>query len=823
MRYGTISRAVVSLGASGALAVGMLVMAPATPAGADIVGPATVRISAQSGTDGGREQSAMSANGRYTVFVGRSSAWWGVYLYDAQTGATTRLTTGNDMNPAISPDGRYVAYTRYGSNRGVYLLDRSTGATTLESVATGGAPATGGGGSDFASISSGGRYVAFQSMATNLGGPTASGGPNKIYVHDNVTGMTTMVSLTSAGGAPNGNATFPRITPNGRYVAFVSDASNLLPASAAARLVPAASGGGDTGGETSVTQVYVRDLVAGTTTMASVSSTGEVGNGASGATYGPSISDNGRLVAFESDATNLVADDTNGVTDAFVHNMATGTTTRVSVTADGAQATPSPLPEGVTDTTTPLVAGGGPQISGNGSTVAFESEAPLTSDDVNGVMDVYTYDMANGSIERISVPAPGGTEATGTRVEGGGSAAGTTVAQVNGIDASIDVDGRYVSFTSDGDLADDRPLPTETTEASYEPAIFVRTRNVPTVTGITPSSLGQARYGQVVTITGTNFTPGYAPGDLTVNLGQGVTATGVTWVSSTELRATVNVAWNADLGNRVVGVRNPGTDVGSLTSAFSVTGRGTGYRLAGSDGGVFNFGDDAHRGSMGGTRLNAPVVGMADSATGNGYWMVASDGGVFAFGDATFRGSMGGTRLNAPVVGMAATPDGGGYWLVASDGGVFAFGDAVFRGSAGASRLNAPVVGMATTPDGGGYWLVASDGGMFSFGDAVFRGSAGATHLNAPVVGMAASPSGGGYWLVASDGGVFSFGDATFRGSLGATRPGTPVVGIAAVPSGGGYWITTSAGDIVSFGSANYHGGMDGLHLNGPVVAMTAD
>ena len=162
MRYGTISRAVVSLGASGALAVGMLVMGPATHAGADIVGPATVRISAQSGTDGGREQPAMSADGRYTVFVGRSSAWRGVYLYDAQTGATTRLTTANDMNPAISPDGGYVAYTRYCTNRTVYLLDRATGATALESAASDGTPATGGGGSDYASISSGGRFVAFQ-------------------------------------------------------------------------------------------------------------------------------------------------------------------------------------------------------------------------------------------------------------------------------------------------------------------------------------------------------------------------------------------------------------------------------------------------------------------------------------------------------------------------------------------------------------------------------------------------------------------------------------------------------------------------------------
>src|SRR5262245_64971438 len=71
---------------------------------------------------------------------------------------------------------------------------------------------------------------------------------------------------------------------------------------------------------------------------------------------------------------------------------------------------------------------------------------------------------------------------------------------------------------------------------------------------------------------------------------------------------------------------------------------------------------------------------------GNGYWMVASDGGLFSFGDARFFGSVGGTRLNRPVVGMAATPSGKGYWMVASDGGIFSFGDARFFGSMGGTR-----------------------------------------------------------------------------------------------------------------------------------------
>ncbi len=105
-------------------------------------------------------------------------------------------------------------------------------------------------------------------------------------------------------------------------------------------------------------------------------------------------------------------------------------------------------------------------------------------------------------------------------------------------------------------------------------------------------------------------------------------------------------------------------------------------------------------------------------AAPSGYYMAASDGGVFNYGNVPFCGSAGSLPLNQPVVGMAPTRDGGGYWLVASDGGIFDYGDAPFHGSAGSLPLNKPIVGMAATPDGGGYWLVASDGGIFSYGDA---------------------------------------------------------------------------------------------------------
>jgi hypothetical protein len=244
-------------------------------------------------------------------------------------------------------------------------------------------------------------------------------------------------------------------------------------------------------------------------------------------------------------------------------------------------------------------------------------------------------------------------------------------------------------------------------------------------------------------------------------------------------------------------------NAGAGTAVVPVSGQGTdGYQEVTSAGNVVGFGDAVDAGDLSSTRLNKPIVAMAETSTGQGYWLVASDGGIFTYGDATFEGSTGDIDLNKPIVGMAATPDGGGYWLVASDGGIFAFGDATFFGSTGGIALNKPIVGMASTPDGGGYWLVASDGGIFAFGDANFYGSTGGIALNKPIVGMASTPDGGGYWLVASDGGIFAFGDANFYGSTGGITLNKPIVGMAATPLGNGYRLVASDGGIFAFGDA---------------------
>ena len=211
------------------------------------------------------------------------------------------------------------------------------------------------------------------------------------------------------------------------------------------------------------------------------------------------------------------------------------------------------------------------------------------------------------------------------------------------------------------------------------------------------------------------------------------------------------------------------------------------------------------------------IMAIAAHPSHRGYWALGSDGGVFTFGSARFHGSMGGTRLNQPVVGMAPTVSGNGYWLVARDGGIFSFGDARFFGSTGAIRLNQPIVGMEATPSGKGYWLVARRWDLFVRRRALLRvdgrhpaqpadrrderdaewqrllaararwrdlllrrrallriGSVARPAISA--VAMASTTSGRGYALLSADGNVLAFGDAQ---SYGTAQTIAPVVGFA--------------------------------------------
>ena len=225
------------------------------------------------------------------------------------------------------------------------------------------------------------------------------------------------------------------------------------------------------------------------------------------------------------------------------------------------------------------------------------------------------------------------------------------------------------------------------------------------------------------------------------------------------------------------------------------------YWLATGEGAVFALQGAPDRGSMFGTKLNAPIVAITATADGQGYWLLAKDGGVFAF-NAPFYGSTGNIKLNKPVVGLAVRPQGDGYWFVAADGGIFSFGAAPFFGSTGSRKVPAPVISMAPTPSGGGYYVLGVDGSVYPFGDAVDLGGVKASP--SPIVGMAVRPQGDGYWLVAADGTVTGFGAAA---SIGGGAPVTPaaaaVVGISATASGGGYRLVRADGSTVDAGDAS--------------------
>src|SRR5437016_5587381 len=239
----------------------------------------------------------------------------------------------------------------------------SAGAQTTERVSVTSGGTEGNGASLGSALSADGRFVAFDSAATDLvAGDT--NGVSDVFVHDRQTGTTERVSVASDGTQGNGKSGLlsfafpPALSGDGRFVAFVSFATNLV--------------AGDTNG---ATDVFVHDRQASTTERVSVAFYGTQGNDASSS---PALSGAGRFVSCPSAATNLVAGDTNGATDVFVHDRQTGTTERVSVASGGTQG------NGIS---------AAPALSADGRFVAFHSTATnLVAGDTNGANDVFVHD-----------------------------------------------------------------------------------------------------------------------------------------------------------------------------------------------------------------------------------------------------------------------------------------------------------------------------------------------------------------------------------------------------------------------------------------------
>ena len=365
---------------------------------------------------------SVSVDGRYVVFPslaanlvpGDTNSATDIFVHDRWTGTTERVSVtsigeqvygGSGIGARISADGRFVAFSSGASDLvpgdtngafDVFVRDRQTGVTERVSVGSAGEEGNNSSSSWNCSVSADGRFVAFESHASNFV-PGDTNNALDVFVRDRLAGVTERVSVSSAGLQGDAVSNHPILSADGRFTAFFT-VSNLVPEDA--------NGMGD---------VFVRDRQTGTTERVSVSSTGEEANGDSAP---GAISSDGRFVAFWSYATNLVSGDTNGADDIFVHDRQTGATERVSVNSSGEQ--------GNVGSANPWCA-----ISADGRFVAFGSDATnLVPGDTNARQDVYIHDRQTGITERMSVS--------------------TTGEQANALSIYPDIsaDGRVVAFNS---------------------------------------------------------------------------------------------------------------------------------------------------------------------------------------------------------------------------------------------------------------------------------------------------------------------------------------------------------------------------------------
>jgi Tol biopolymer transport system component len=337
----------------------------------------------------------ISADGRYVVFEAQAGDivddddqnLADIYVRDRQTGATRRVNLtpeGDDANddsltPSISSDGRYVTFTSQATNilptdlnqeRDVFLIDLQTNETELISISSDGTQGdfdSGHFGAGEGRVSGDGRYVVYGSFATNLV-PNDTNDHDDIFVRDRLKGTTERVSLATDGTEGDDHSIYPSISDDGRYVAYYSIATTLVPDD-----------------QNSQPDVFLFDRQTHTTTRVSGGTGKDEANGRS---RFPDISDDGRYVVFQSEASNLVPDDDNGSADIFRYEIASGETERISVPNGGG--------EGHGHSTTP-------SISGDGTVIAYVSLAEdIVAGDDNGDPDIFSWGKPLG----IATPTP---------------------------------------------------------------------------------------------------------------------------------------------------------------------------------------------------------------------------------------------------------------------------------------------------------------------------------------------------------------------------------------------------------------------------------
>lgn len=412
----------------GPLARGLSCLAAALACGAGLAAQSTLRVSVDSNGAAGsglNDAPAISGDGRWTAFAslaedlvpGDGNGVFDVFVHDSESGTTERASvstagaeadgpSGGVGNPGISADGRFVVFDSLATNlvandtngvRDVFVRDRLTGTTRRASVSSSGAQASAG--SDDPAISADGRYVVFSSAASDLD-PADTNGFTDVFRHDLLTGATIIASLSSSGAAGFGVSAYADVSADGWFVTFANEGDTLAP--------------GDANG---TFDVYVRDTLTGTTTRVSVDDAGAAANGIAGGGVGAvAISADGRFVAFDAEASNLVAGDANQTLDVFVHDRAAGTTVCASVATSGAPSN-----------------GGSflPAISADGRYVAFASAGTdLAAGDTNGSADIFVRDLVLSTTTLATVGYLGGAANSAT------------------FWPSLSGDGRRVAFTS---------------------------------------------------------------------------------------------------------------------------------------------------------------------------------------------------------------------------------------------------------------------------------------------------------------------------------------------------------------------------------------
>lgn len=338
----------------------------------------------------------ISANGRYVVIASYASNlvqndtnnFEDTFVYDRQTDTIERASVNNEgvegnlssAGGTISDDGQLVAFWSTSSNlvpgdtnsgADVFVYNRLADTIERVNITNTGVQGTNGS-ADFPHISSDGRYVAFTSNQIGLVSGDTNTNFSDAFIYDRQTDTIKRISENADGIGGNNNSVVTSISANGRYVVMTSTASNLYAGDA-----PDTD---DIFVYDNVTQVLEK-VISGTSSWAGI----------------PSISDNGRFIAFTSDRSNLVSGDTNNAVDAFIYDRQLSSIQRVSVSTLGNQANGT--------------SGHYLMISGDASHVAFVSAASnLVSGDTNGVEDVFVRQL-----KREIVDAPVNKEPTTSR------------------------------------------------------------------------------------------------------------------------------------------------------------------------------------------------------------------------------------------------------------------------------------------------------------------------------------------------------------------------------------------------------------------------